>query len=86
MTGSNDNADPAADEATGPSRHEDPDMREEIVRILLEALRKQGHPEADAQAVRQNPDVRQAFLALLDDCRPLPVVQRLRDDVAFGRF
>ena len=61
-------------------------MRDEIVRILLEALRQQGHPGADVEAVRRDPRVRQAFLGLLDDCRPLPVVRQLRDDVAQGRF
>lgn len=64
----------------------DPAMREEIVEILLAALRRQGHPEISRESLAACEDQRAAFLALLDDCRPLPVIRRLRDDVAAGRL
>jgi hypothetical protein len=49
-------------------------MRDEIVEICADALRGQGYPDADVASVLCNPAHAAAAIALLKDCRPLPVV------------
>jgi hypothetical protein len=70
---------------TGTEEFVDFDMRGELVRIVVDALRKQGHPTLTWDSVRTDPAHRDAFVAMLGECRPLPVVLKLRDDVAAGR-
>lgn len=59
-------------------------MRDEIVAICVEALRESGYPDADADAIWRDPALRRAFLALLRDCRPLPVIQELIAELEAG--
>jgi len=56
-------------------------MRQEIIGICVEALRKTGHPEATAETIFTDEVHRAAFLALLRDCRPLKVVRKLIKEV-----
>ncbi len=49
-------------------------MRDEIIEICADALRDQGFPDADAAGLMRDPRLAKAGLALLRDCRPLPVV------------
>lgn len=49
-------------------------MRDEIIEICADALRGQGFPEADAAGLTRDPRLAKAALALLRDCRPMPVV------------
>ncbi len=49
-------------------------MRDEIVEICAEAMRDQGYPEATVASVRRDPRHAAAALAMLRDCRPMPVV------------
>lgn len=61
------------------------DMRNEVIEIVLDALERQGYPTMTRQTVQQDEAHRRAFLAMLDDCRPLPVIQELKQDVRAGR-
>ena len=49
-------------------------MRDEIIEICADALRDPGFPDADAAGLMRDPQLAKAALALLGDCRPLPVV------------
>lgn len=53
------------------------DMRGEIVRICVEALREQGISGASETSLLADPDHAAAAVRLLEDCRPLPVVLSL---------
>ena len=57
-------------------------MREQLIEIVLDALRAQHYPDATRHSVQHNDAHRQAFLALLDDCRPLPIIRTIRRDLA----
>ena len=62
------------------------DMRGELIEIVLDALQRQGYPEMTRASVIANPAHRAAFVAMLEDCRPMPIVIKLRDDVKAGRL
>jgi nitrogen regulatory protein PII len=62
------------------------DMRTELIEIVLDALQRQGFPSMTRQSVVADPAHRAAFIGLLEDCRPMPIVVRLRDDVKAGRL
>lgn len=55
----------------------DPPMREAIVDMCVAVLRTTEFPDADARSVFEKPAHAAAFLDLLRDCRPLPVVRDL---------
>jgi len=57
------------------------DMRVEIVRICAEALRDQGHGDVTEAALLSEPRFAAAALRLLEDCRPLPVIVGLMDEL-----
>lgn len=61
-------------------------MREKIIEILIEALNSQGYPDLTLETVRNRPEHQQAFLLMLDDCRPLPVILKLKADARAGRL
>lgn len=60
-------------------------MRQEIIEICVQALRKSGHPGATAENVFTDDAHGTAFLDLLRDCRPLKVVRELIKEVEDGR-
>ncbi|MBL8834031.1 MAG: hypothetical protein JNL71_16695 [Rhodospirillales bacterium] len=59
----------------------DDDMRGEIVRICVDALREQGVPGVSETSVLADPCHAAAAVRLLEDCRPLPVVLALIDEL-----
>lgn len=61
-------------------------MRRQIIEIAVDALRKQGYPQLSLASIRSNPDHRAAFVALLRDCRPLPVILKIIEDAKAGRL
>jgi hypothetical protein len=63
-------------------RVRDGPMREEIVTMVVEALNAQGYPDLTAESIRTDPDHRAAALDMLADCRPLPVVRALMDELS----
>jgi hypothetical protein len=65
---------------------DDLDSRAEIIAMCLDALRGQGYPDASLETVRAGGPVRAAFIALLEDCRPLPVILDLIADARHGRL
>lgn len=74
------------DESQQDEEIRDGTMREEIVRMVVEALNDQGLPELDLDSVRTNPAHRDAFIGMLKDCRPMPVVVQLIQDTESGRL
>ncbi len=56
-------------------------MRGEIVRICVDALREQGMAGASEASLLADPDHAAAAIRLLEDCRPLPVVLALIDEL-----
>jgi len=62
------------------------EMREQIIDVLLDALNSQGHPDITRETVRAGGPDRALFLDMLNDCRPLPIIQGLKADVAAGRL
>ncbi len=62
-------------------RLRDGPMREEILVMIVEALNKQGHPEITGESVRRDPVHRDLAVDMLRDCRPMPVVLALIDEL-----
>lgn len=62
------------------------EMREQIIDIVIDALQHQGRPGLSRASIRQSVADRDAVLAMLDDCRPLPVILELKCDLRAGRF
>lgn len=56
-------------------------MREQIIDICLEAMLRQGIAGAERMTIFREPGHARAFLALLRDCRPLPVIRALIAEV-----
>lgn len=56
-------------------------MRDEIIDICVETLREQGFPNASADAVLRDPALAAAAVELLRDCRPMPVIVALIDEL-----
>lgn len=56
-------------------------MRDEIIDICVETLRTQGFPNASADAVLHDPALASAAVELLRDCRPMPVIVALIDEL-----
>lgn len=57
-----------------------PSMREEIIAMVIAALRKQGYPTLTRETVATDDTHRAAFIEMLGDCRPLPVVTQLIEE------
>jgi hypothetical protein len=55
-------------------------MRDEILAMCLEAMRRTSFPDASPASLRTNPAHAAAIVALLRDCHPLPVVRELIDE------
>lgn len=58
-----------------------PPMRDAIVDMCVAVLRATEFPDADARSVFENAAQAEAFLDLLHDCRPLPVIRDLIAEV-----
>lgn len=67
-------------------RLRDGTMREEIMTMVVEALNAQGFPGLSLDTIRSETAHRNAAVELLRDCRPLPVVLALIDELENGRF
>ena len=67
-------------------RVRDGPMRREILTMLVEALEKQGYPGISSRSIADDPAHRDAALDMLGDCRPLPVIKDLMQDIESGRF
>lgn len=66
---------------------ETPDqMRAAIIDMVLASVRRFVDPAATIDSVRGDPAHRAAFLATLEDCRPLPVVRAILADMQAGRL
>lgn len=52
-------------------------MREEIIDICVDALRRERHPDLTRESIRSDPAHARAMIVTLRDCRPLPVIQDL---------
>lgn len=85
MTDPEPNKDHADDASDAEEVHDGP-MREEIIRMVVEALNAQGLPELTLDSVRRDESHRAAFVEMLRDCRPLPVVTQLIRDTQDGRL
>jgi hypothetical protein len=62
------------------------EMREQVVDIVIDALNQQGFPTMTRQTLLADASHRAAFLEMLDDCRPLPVIVALKQDIRAGRL
>jgi hypothetical protein len=62
------------------------DMRAELIEIVLDALQRQGFPDMTRASVVANPAHRAAFVGMLADCRPMPIVLRVKADAEAGRL
>ena len=49
-------------------------MRDEILEICAETLRREGHAAATGAALFEDRTLAAAAVALLRDCRPMPVI------------
>jgi len=65
-------------------RVRDGPMRQEIVTMVVEALNRQGYPDLSPESLARDPAHKQAALDMLRDCRPMPVVLQLIEDVERG--
>lgn len=78
------------DSGDGPDRSDSLDrpdgMRETVIDIVIEALQQQGLPDVSRTSVLEDRAHREAFIDMLGDCRPLPVVRQLMADVHAGRL
>lgn len=65
-------------------RVRDGPMRQEIMTMVVEALNRQGYPDLSLQTLAREPAHKAAVLDMLRDCRPMPVVLQLIEDVERG--
>jgi hypothetical protein len=68
------------------SQPRDGSMREEIIRMAIEALQVQGYPDIGIDSINRDPRHRQAFIELLGYARPMAVVRRIIEDARAGRL
>lgn len=61
-------------------------MAEEILRIVVEALNRQGYPDLSIDTLETNAAHRDAAIDMLRDCRPLPVIRELIDQLESRRL
>ncbi len=62
-------------------RLRDGPMRQEIMTMVVEALNRQGYPDLTPETLAREPAHKAAVLDMLRDCRPMPVVLQLIEDV-----
>ncbi|MDF1750143.1 MAG: hypothetical protein P1V34_14835 [Alphaproteobacteria bacterium] len=60
-------------------RVRDGPMDQEILTMVVEALQKQGYPDATPESIFGNSQHRAAAIEMLKDCRPMPVILSLID-------
>ena len=66
-------------------RVRDGPVREEILTMVVEALNAQGYPDLDVSTLPKNRSHKRAVIDMLRDCRPMPVVLELIDDIENDR-
>ena len=59
-------------------------MREEIIIMTLEALKREGHDDASKATITRDDTHREIVLDLLGDCRPISVIRALITDIRQG--
>jgi hypothetical protein len=59
-------------------------MRDEILDMCIEVLRRTRYPDASRASVRHDPEHAAAVVGLLKDCRPLPLIRALIDELEGG--
>ncbi len=64
----------------------DGSMEEEILRIVIEALNRQGYPDLTVDTLATEAAHRDAAIDMLRDCRPLPVIRDLIGKLESGRL
>ena len=62
------------------------DMREQVIDVVIDALQHQGFPTMSRRSVLDEAAHRAAFLDMLEDCRPMPVIVALKSDLRAGRL
>ena len=62
------------------------DMRSEVIEIVLDALNRQGWPSMTRDSAVADPAHRAAFLAMLEDCRPMPIILSIKADLRAGKL
>ncbi|MGY6534640.1 MAG: hypothetical protein ACXIVG_04765 [Pararhodobacter sp.] len=60
-------------------------MRHEITVMMVEALNRQGYPDLTAETIWSRAEHRDVAIEILEDCRPMPIVLELIDDLRAGR-
>jgi hypothetical protein len=55
-------------------------FRDQIVGLIVEALREQGYPDLSVETIQTDTAHRDAFVEMLEACRPLPVIRQLITD------
>lgn len=64
---------------------DEPPFRDQIVGIIVAALREQGYPDLTVETIRTDAAHRDAFVDMLEACRPLPVIRQLITDAKASR-
>ena len=60
-------------------------MRHEIIVMAVEAANKQGHPDVTRESIWTEPAHRDLMLEYLYDCRPMPVILDLIEELKSGQ-
>lgn len=62
----------------------DDDLEGEILKVVVDALNRQGYPDLSPESLVSNPAHRAAAVEMLKDCRPLPVILSMIDRIEKG--
>jgi hypothetical protein len=57
------------------------DLEGEILKVVIDALNRQGYPDLNPESLETNDEHRAAAVEMLKDCRPLPVILSLIDRI-----
>ena len=63
------------------SRLRDGPMVDEIVTMVIEALKAQGYPDVSRDSLESNAEHRRLVADMLRDCRPLPAILELIEEL-----
>jgi len=56
-------------------------MEEQILKVVIEALNRQGYPGLSPDSLRTNSQHRAAAIDMLQDCRPMPVIRSMIEKI-----